>query len=102
MSNETQEQKINEIQEFIRQKTVDMSTEEYCDLLRELVSDLSTQVDAIEEDIKDGNAMTDELFPPSEAELEQIIKALRAQLEDPALQDEWVRSIRNSYAGKNN
>lgn len=54
MSNETQEQKINEIQEFIRRKTLDMTTEEYCDLVRELVSDLSRQIDAIEEDLEDG------------------------------------------------
>ena len=35
--------------------------------------------------------MTNEMFPPSIEELEQIIKGLKARLEDDSYQQEWVK-----------
>ena len=35
--------------------------------------------------------MTDEMFPPNEEELEQIIRGLKARLEDDSYQEEWVK-----------
>lgn len=34
---------------------------------------------------------TNEFFPPTEAELEKIIAALKARLQDPAYEDEWIQ-----------
>ncbi|WP_228411402.1 hypothetical protein [Epilithonimonas vandammei] len=33
--------------------------------------------------------MSNEFFPPTEQELEEIIEGLRARLEDDSYQDEW-------------
>ena len=35
--------------------------------------------------------MTNEFFPPDEKELEEIIRGLKARLEDDAYQEEWVK-----------
>jgi hypothetical protein len=35
--------------------------------------------------------MNNEFFPPTEQELEQIIKTLKARLEDDSYQEEWVK-----------
>ncbi|AZI53873.1 hypothetical protein EIB75_10790 [Epilithonimonas vandammei] len=35
------------------------------------------------------NTMSNEFFPPTEQELEEIIEGLRARLEDDSYQDEW-------------
>lgn len=35
--------------------------------------------------------MINEIFPPTAEELEQIIKGLKARLEDDSYQDEWVK-----------
>ncbi|WP_312394708.1 hypothetical protein [Chryseobacterium sp.] len=35
--------------------------------------------------------MTTEFFPPSEDELKDIIKGLKARLEDDSFQEEWVK-----------
>jgi len=35
--------------------------------------------------------MTNEFFPPSEDELKDIIKGLKARLEDDSFQEEWVK-----------
>lgn len=36
-------------------------------------------------------AMINEMFPPTVEELEEIIKALKARLEDDSYQEEWVK-----------
>lgn len=33
----------------------------------------------------------DEMFPPTEKELEEIISSLKAQLEDDRYQEEWIK-----------
>ncbi len=35
--------------------------------------------------------MSTEMFPPTEKELEHIIKGLKARLEDDSYQEEWVK-----------
>lgn len=35
--------------------------------------------------------MTNEFFPPDEKELEEIIRVLKARLEDDAYQEEWIK-----------
>ena len=35
--------------------------------------------------------MINEMFPPTQKELEQIIKGLKARLEDDSYQEEWVK-----------
>lgn len=35
--------------------------------------------------------MINEIFPPSQEELEQIIKGLKSRLEDDSYQEEWVK-----------
>lgn len=35
--------------------------------------------------------MTNEMFPPSEDELKEIIAGLKARLEDDAYQEEWIK-----------
>lgn len=35
--------------------------------------------------------MSTEMFPPDEKELEEIIKGLKARLEDDSYQEEWVK-----------
>lgn len=35
--------------------------------------------------------MTNEMFPPTAEELEEIIKGLKARLEDDSYQEEWVK-----------
>lgn len=35
--------------------------------------------------------MSNEMFPPTQEELEQIIKGLRSRLQDDSYQDEWIR-----------
>lgn len=36
-------------------------------------------------------AMINEMFPPTVEELEEIIKGLKARLEDDSYQEEWVK-----------
>ena len=36
------------------------------------------------------NTMSSEFFPPTEAELEEMIKSLEARLNDDSYQDEWT------------
>ena len=35
--------------------------------------------------------MSNEMFPPTEKELEEIIAGLKAQLEDDRYQEEWIK-----------
>lgn len=35
--------------------------------------------------------MSTEMFPPDEKELEEIIKGLKARLEDDSYQEEWIK-----------
>lgn len=35
--------------------------------------------------------MTNEMFPPSEDELKEMIAGLKARLEDDAYQEEWIK-----------
>jgi len=35
--------------------------------------------------------MINEIFPPTQEELEQIIKGLKSRLEDESYQEEWVK-----------
>jgi len=35
--------------------------------------------------------MSTEMFPPTEKELEHIIKGLKARLEDDSYQEEWIK-----------
>lgn len=35
--------------------------------------------------------MTNEMFPPTAEELEEMIKGLKARLEDDSYQEEWVK-----------
>ena len=35
--------------------------------------------------------MSTEMFPPDEKELEEIIKSLKARLEDDRYQEEWIK-----------
>ena len=35
--------------------------------------------------------MTNEFFPPTESELEQMIQTLKAQLEDDKYQEAWIK-----------
>lgn len=35
--------------------------------------------------------MTNEMFPPSEDELKEIIAGLKARLEDDAYQEDWIK-----------
>lgn len=35
--------------------------------------------------------MSNEMFPPDEKELKEIIKGLKARLEDDAYQEEWIK-----------
>lgn len=35
--------------------------------------------------------MTNEFFPPTESELEQMIQTLKAQLEDDKYQEDWIK-----------
>ncbi len=37
------------------------------------------------------NTMSNEFFPPTEQELEEIIEGLRARLEDDSYQEEWIK-----------
>ncbi len=35
--------------------------------------------------------MSAEMFPPTEQELEEIIRSLKARLEDDSYQEEWIK-----------